>query len=129
MPFLIPLNITKPMTVSKQKKIEKKDQTSQYNASFNLYYDVILKQLKTFFYENGTIESDSKYGLANYSILRTLFDYVDEIIEDYPYTPEQLVSLINEHEKLKEKFEQKLLALTGEKKENILKVVSKIESK
>jgi len=117
------------MTVSKQKKIEKKDQTSQYNASFNLYYDVILKQLKTFFYENGTIESDSKYGLANYSILRTLFDYVDEIIEDYPYTPEQLVSLINEHEKLKEKFEQKLLALTGEKKENILKVVSKIESK
>ncbi|KKM67434.1 hypothetical protein LCGC14_1471240, partial [marine sediment metagenome] len=94
------------MPYTKSKSIEKKDQTSQYNASFNLYYDVILKQLAEFFYQNGTIESDSKYGLANYSILRTLFDYVDEVIDDFPYTPEQLVSLIEEHEKMKEKFEQ-----------------------
>ncbi len=108
--------------------IKKKEQMSQYNASFNMYYDVILKQLIEHFYQNETIDSDSKYGLANYCILRTLFDYVDEVVEDYPYTPEQLVALIEEHTLLKNKFEKKLIILNGEKEENKEKVLLEIES-
>lgn len=118
------------MPTPKAENIGKKTEMSQYNASFNLHYDVILKDLAEFFYQNDVIESDSKYGLANYSILRTLFDYADEVIEDFPYTPEQLVSLIEEHDRLKTKFEQKLLAIAGEKEEKIEKVMSEIvESK
>ncbi len=116
------------MPYTKSKKIEKKDQMSQYNAAFNLHYDVILKQLAEFFYQNGVIESDSKYGIANYSILRTLFDYIDEVVDDFQYDPEQLISLIEEHEILKNKFEQKLKAIAGEKEEKVIKVMSEIES-
>ena len=116
------------MPTATSKKTEKKETMSQYNASFNLHYDVILKSLAEFFYQNGIIESDSKYGLANYSILRTLFDYVDEVLDDFPYTPEQLISLIEEHGILKKKFEAKLLILIGENDEKVLKVMSEIES-
>ena len=98
-----------------KKKSDSKEETmSQYNASFNLYYDVILQQLAEFFFETNITESDSKYGIAHYSIMRTLFDYVDEVVKDFKYTGEQLVALIDEHEKLKKKFEQKLLSLTEE---------------
>jgi hypothetical protein len=112
----------------KEKDEEKKPEMSQYNASFNLYYDVILQQLASYFFNNDIIDSDSKYGLAHYSILRTLFDYVDEVVKDYPYTSEQLVSLIEEHDTLKTKFEQKLLSLAGDADEKMLKVMSEIES-
>ena len=114
------------MPTPKAENIGKKTEVCQYNTSFNLSYDVILKDLAEFFYQNNITESDSKHGLANYSILRTLFDYVDEIIEDYPYTPEQLVSLIEEHDRLKTKFTQKLLAIAGEKEEKMEKVMSEI---
>ena len=112
----------------KKKGEEEKIQMSQYNAAFNMHYDVILLDLAKYFYQNETILSPSKYGLANFSILRTLFDYVDEVVEDYPYTPEQLVQLIDEHDMLKTKFEQKLIALAGEKQEKIGKAVAEIES-
>lgn len=108
---------------------EKKPEMSQYNASFNLHYDVVLQELTKHFFQNGTIESDSKYGIAHFSILRTLFDYIDEVIKDYPYTPEQLVALIEEHEKLKTKFERKLLVLVEKKQEKMESVMSEIESK
>ena len=114
------------MTPTKKSE-EGKIKMSQYNAAFNLSYDTVLLQLAKYFYQNGTIESDSKYGLANYSILRTLFDYVDEVVEDWSYTPEQLVSLIDEHNKLKTKFEQKLLTLEGEKQQKIKETVANIE--
>ncbi|KKL48070.1 hypothetical protein LCGC14_2329200, partial [marine sediment metagenome] len=78
--------------------------------------------------ENGIINSDSKFGLANYCILRTLFDYVDEVIKDYPYTPEQLVALIEEHDILKTKFEKKLILLAEIKQEQQEKVILEIES-
>jgi len=110
-----------------EEKEEEKPQMSQYNASFNLYYDKILQELASYFYQNDITESDSKYGIAHYSIMRTLFDYIDEVIEDFQYTPEQLVSLIEEHEMLKNKFEQKLLRLEGEKQEKIESVVAGIE--
>ena len=110
-----------------EKDEEKKPEMSQYNASFNLHYDVILQELAKHFYQNGTIESDSKYRIAHYSIMRTLFDYIDEVVEDWSYTPEQLVALIEEHEILKNKFEQKLLTITGEKQEKIESVVAGIE--
>lgn len=112
----------------KEKSEEEKIPMSQYNAAFNLSYDIILLQLAEHFYQNGTIESPSKYRLANFSILRTLFDYVDEVIEDYPYTKEQLVQLIDEHDTLKTKFEQKLLALAGETQRKIDEAVITIES-
>lgn len=108
------------------KKPMKKEEMSQYNASFSMHYDVILRKLITYFYEKGIIDSDSKYGLAMFSILRTLFDYVDEVIPDYSYTPEQLVALIEKHETFKNKFEQKLLALVEQKDEKIEKVMSEI---
>ena len=111
-----------------KKSEEKKIQMSQYNAAFNMNYDKILLQLIEHFYQNGTIESDSKYGLANYSILRTLFDYIDEIVPDFQYTPEQLLQLIDEHDKLKIKFEQKLVAMQGETEEKVEKVIVEIES-
>ncbi len=116
-----------PMTPIKKSE-EKKIQMSQYNAAFNMNYDKILLQLIEHFYQNGTIESDSKYGLANYSILRTLFDHIDEIVPDFQYTPEQLLQLIDEHDKLKTKFEQKLVAITGETEEKVEKVIAEIES-
>ncbi len=116
-----------PMT-PKEKSEEKKIQMSQYNAAFNMNYDKILLQLIEHFYQNGTIESDSKYGLANFSILRTLFDYIDEIVPDFQYTPEQLLQLIDEHDKLKTKFEQKLVAMQGETEEKVEKVIVEIES-
>jgi len=112
----------------KQKSTEKKPQMSQYNASFSMHYDVILRKLVEYFYENGTISSDSKYGLANYCILRTLFDYVDMVVKDYPYTPEQLVALIEEHDFLKTKFEKKLILLAEIKQEKQEKVMAEIES-
>jgi len=98
----------------KKKNDAKEETMSQYNASFNLYYDVILQQLAAHFFETDITESDSKYGIAHYSIMRTLFDYVDLVVEDFRYTGEQLLALIDEHEKLKKKFEQKLLLLTEE---------------
>lgn len=107
---------------------EKKIEMSQYNASFNLHYDVILQKLAEYFFQNGTIESDSKYRIAHFSILRTLFDYIDEVVEDYEYTPEQLVLLIEEHDMLKTKFEQKLLHISEKSQEKIEEVVSNIES-
>lgn len=113
------------MTPKEKGKIKVK--MSQYNAAFNLSYDAVLLQLAEHFYQNDTIESPSKYGIANFSILRTLFDYVDEVIEDWEYTPEQLVQLIDEHDKLKNKFEQKLLALAGETQEKIDETVANIE--
>ena len=112
----------------KKKGTGKKPQLSQYNASFSMHYDVILQKLITYFYNNETIDSDSKYGLANYCILRTLFDYVDEVVKDYTYTPEQLVKLIEEHDFLKTKFEKKLLLLTEIKQEQQEKVMLEIES-
>jgi hypothetical protein len=121
----IPYN---PMTPTEKTPNNDKVKMSQYNAAFNANYDVILLQLVDHFYQNGTIESDSKYGLANYSILRTLFDYVDEVIPDFQYTPEQLLQLIDEHDKLRTKFEQKLLAIAGETEGKIEKVIANIES-
>ena len=112
-----------------EEKEEKKTEMSQYNASFNLHYDVILQDLASYFYQNGTTESDSKYGIAHFSILRTLFDYIDEVVEDYKYTPEQLVGLIEEHNMLKTKFEQKLLHISEKSQEKIEEVMSNIESK
>jgi len=112
----------------KKKGAEKKQEMSQYNASFSMHYDVILRKLIEYFYGKGTIDSDSKYGLANYCILRTLFDYVDEVVKDYPYTPEQLVKLIEEHDILKTKFEKKLILLAEIKQEQQEKVMLEIES-
>jgi hypothetical protein len=111
------------------KKVEKEEKIkmSQYNAAFNLYYDTILQLLAEHFYQNEIIDSNSKYGLANFCILRTLFDYVDEIVRDYPYTSEQLVSLIEEHDRLKTKFEQKLIALSEETQEKLDDVMASIE--
>nr|BDI55182.1 MAG: hypothetical protein [uncultured archaeon] len=117
------------MTQYNAKKQSKKEPTSQYNAAFNMHYDVILRDLANYFFQNDIIESDSKYGLANYSILRTLFDYVDEVVEDYFYTPEHLVALIEEHDKLKTKFEAKLLTLVGKKGEKLEKVMLEIDVK
>jgi len=125
--FLIAQNGIKTMTPYSKENPPKKEPTSQYNAAFSMAYDVILKDLANYFFQNGIIESDSKYKLANYSILRTLFDYVDEVVEDYPYTPEQLVALIEEHDALKTKFETKLLALVGEKGEKLEKVMLEID--
>ena len=112
-----------------EKDKEKKPEMSQYNASFNLSYDVILQNLASYFYQNDITESDSKYGIAHYSIMRTLFDYIDKVVKDFQYTPEQLVSLIEEHEMLKNKFEQKLLQLEEENQNKIESVMSGIESK
>ena len=112
-----------------EEKEEKKTEMSQYNASFNLHYDTILQQLAEHFYQNGTTESDSKYGIAHFSILRTLFDYIDEVVEDFEYTPEQLVQLIDEHDKLKNKFEQKLLHVSEKSQEKIEEVIFNIEGK
>ncbi len=112
----------------KKKGTGEKTKLSQYNASFSMHYDVILRKLLLYFYENGIINSDSKFGLANYCILRTLFDYVDEVIKDYPYTPEQLVALIEEHDILKTKFEKKLILLAEIKQEQQEKVMLEIES-
>jgi len=116
------------MTPTKKTPNNDKIKMSQYNAAFNANYDVVLLQLVDHFYQNGTIDSDSKYGLANYSILRTLFDYVDEVIPDFQYTPEQLLKLIDEHDKLKTKFEQKLFTIAGETEGKIEKVIAEIES-
>ena len=112
-----------------EEKEEEKPQMSQYNASFNLYYDKILQELASYFYQNDITESDSKYGIAHYSIMRTLFDYIDKVVENYVYTPEQLVLLIEEHDMLKTKFEQKLLIQIGETEERMESVVANIESK
>ena len=101
---------------------------SQYNVSFNMHYDVILQQLAEKFFQDEIIESDSKYGIAHYSILRMLFDYVDEVVKGFQYSPEHLVLLIEEHDKLKTKFEAKLLALAGEKQDKIDSMVLEIES-
>ena len=100
---------------------------SQYNAAFNLYYDTILLLLAEYFYQNEIIASNSKYGLANFSILRTLFDYIGEVVPNYEYTPEQLVDLIEEHGRLKTKFEQKLIALSQESQEKLNETVASIE--
>lgn len=117
------------MTPKEKKEEEKKPEMSQYNAAFNLYYDVILQDLANYFYQNDITESDSKYGIAHYSIMRTLFDYIDEVVEGFQYTPEQLVSLIEEHEMLKNKFERKLLVQAEETQNKMESVMSGIESK
>lgn len=117
------------MTPKEKNTDEKKAEMSQYNAAFNLYYDKVLQDLASYFYQNDITESDSKYGIAHYSIMRTLFDYIDEVVEGFQYTPEQLISLIEEHEMLKNKFEQKLIMQAAENQNKIENVMSGIESK
>ncbi len=85
----------------------------QYVTGFSLHFDIILKKLIDHLFEKEIIDSDTKWTFTQYCILRTLFDYADEVIKDFQYTPEQLTTLIEEHDKLKKKFEKKLKEMAG----------------
>ena len=85
----------------------------QYVTGFSLHYDIILKKLIDHLFEKEIIDSDTKWTFTQYCILRTLFDYADEVVKGFQYTPEQLTALIEEHERLKNKFERKLKEIAG----------------
>lgn len=101
----------------------------QFVTGFNLHYATIMNKLKDYLFAEEVIERDSKWALTKYAMLRTLFDYADEVVSGFSYSPEQLVELIDEHTKFKEKFEKMLKEISADKKEKFEEVIEKVESK
>jgi len=99
----------------------------QYVGSFTLYYDVILHKLIDYLFENQIIEADSKYTFTQFCILRTLFDFASDVVNDFQYTPEQLVDLIDSHKKMTRKFESMLKKMIEEKDAMTNEVLSELE--
>jgi hypothetical protein len=80
----------------------------QYSTAFSLSYDVILKKLIDYLFDENIIDADSKWSFTKFCILRVLFDYADEVIKGYTYTPDQLVELIDTHTRFRNKFQDLL---------------------
>jgi hypothetical protein len=83
----------------------------------NDHYDIIFQKLIDYLFANGEVDKDSKWTLTKYALFRLLYDYADEVINNFTYTPEQLIELIEYHEDKVEKFKKHLKRLASSKKE------------
>lgn len=99
----------------------------QFVTQFNKSFSIMFHDLKLFLFEKGLIDADTKWGLTKFCMLRTFFDFADEVVRGFEYSPEMLVELIDEHDRLKTKFENILKKLSTEKQEKKQKVMAEIE--
>jgi hypothetical protein len=99
--------------------------SSQYLAAFNPSYNIVLQKLIEYLYNKDIIPTDKKMRFTKFAILRVLFDYADEVVKGFHYTPEQLVELIDMHDSMKTKFER-LLKEMSENPQNIPEPISNI---
>lgn len=113
--------------MAKSKEKEDEDYQSQYVWGANENYDAILYKLRKHLFNNGKIDKNSKWTLTKFALFRLLFDYGDEIVKGFEYTPEQLIEIIEYHTKMKEKFEGILRELAANKQEITEKILSQFE--
>lgn len=80
---------------------------------------LIIHKFREYLFEKGYIDSNRKYPTIKFCVLNTLFEFADEIIPDFTYQPEELVELIDKHEKLAGKFRErlKIISKVNEEKE------------
>lgn len=114
------------MSQAKKKPVKGAKNKNQYVAGFSDSYDFILIQLKDFFFNKGFTKKSGKWTFTKFCILCQLYDYADEIVKDFKYTPEQLLELINHHQERTEKFEKILTIMASEKQAKQDKILSKV---
>lgn len=100
-----------------------RDEEKRYVTGFNLYYDSVLQDLIEYLLQKELLKTDGKWSFTSFCILRTLFDYADEVVRGWEYSPEQLVDLIDMHGSLKTKFENILKEIAGVQEERTERVM------
>lgn len=109
-------------------KSKNKKKYIQWYTRFTEEEDLIMHKLRKYLFEKEITDSKHKYTFIKYCCLNTLWDYADEIIDNFTYTEEELVELAEKHKKLSEKYTEMLGVITGvkeEKKTEVLKESAK----
>lgn len=114
------------MSQTKETPVKGAKNKNQYVCGFNDSYDFILTKLKDFFFDNEFIKKDGKWTFTKFCILSKLYDYADEVLEGFQYTPDQLLGLIEYHNERADKFKVILDKLALEKKLKDAKILSRI---
>lgn len=100
--------------------------TVLWYARFNHAEDIALHKLREWAFSKDFIEKNTKYGILKFLVMNTFYDYIGDAEKKWIYSEEELIELIDSHNKLKEKFEAMLKGILEAKESRREEIIDAI---